>query len=157
MKRLSLFLAILLAIPILLGQSGLLAPTARAAADPVPPESSGWVLVSTAEQLAYIDQNQADYVGRNIRLTNDIDMTGYDWIPFGGNEHGPFTGLFDGRGHRISGLEIQGHTWFAAGFFGIVRGTVTDLGVSVQLEGGQYAGGLAGILADGGSIVRSYS
>ncbi|WP_158289508.1 S-layer homology domain-containing protein [Paenibacillus flagellatus] len=157
MKRLSLFLAILLAIPILLGQPGLLAPKARAAADPVPPESSGWVLVSTAEQLAYIDQNQAEYVGRNIRLTNDIDMTGYDWIPFGGNEHGPYTGLFDGRGHRISGLDIQGDTWIAAGFFGDLAGTVRDLGVSVQLDGGQYAGGLAGILSNGGSIVRSYS
>ncbi|GIP19483.1 hypothetical protein J40TS1_51250 [Paenibacillus montaniterrae] len=123
--------------------------------DPIPAEAAGWVVVETAEQLAYINRHSANYVDRNIRLTNDIDMTGYEWVPFG-DEAVPFSGVFDGRGHQIKGLTIDGGTLQFAGFFGRVTGTIQNLGVSVHVSGGTNLGGLVGYL-HGGSIIQSYS
>jgi len=154
MNRLNVPFAALLVFTLIFGLLAPAASTARAEGEPVPSEELGWVLVSNAAELIYIDQNQASYLDRNIRLTNDIDMTGYEWIPLGGNEAPPFSGIFDGRGHRIEGLSIGGGSLSLVGFFGKLTGTVRDLSVSVQAEGGNYAGGLAGML-DGGAIDRS--
>lgn len=153
MKHLTFLSAALLVFSVLFGPLAPAAPAVQAAA-PVPSEESGWVLVSTADELAYINQNQPPYMNRNIRLTNDIDMTGYEWIPLGGNEAEAFSGIFDGRGHRIDGITIDGGTLQFVGFFGSITGTVRDLSISVQVEGGIYTGGLAGTL-NGGSVIRS--
>ncbi|OXS60929.1 hypothetical protein B1A99_05185 [Cohnella sp. CIP 111063] len=154
MNRLNVPFAALLIFTLIFGLLAPAAPTARAEGEPVPSEELGWVLVSNAAELIYIDQNQASYLDRNIRLTNDIDMTGYEWIPLGGNDAEPFSGIFDGRGHRIEGVSIDGGSLQFVGFFGKLTGTVRDLSVSVQAAGGNYAGGMAGHL-DGGTIVRS--
>ncbi|WP_372632189.1 S-layer homology domain-containing protein [Cohnella sp.] len=154
MNRLNVSFAALLVFTLIFGLLAPAAPAVRAEGEPVPSEELGWVLVSNAAELIYIDQNQASYLDRNIRLTNDIDMTEYEWVPLGGNEAQPFSGIFDGRGHRIEGLSIDGGSLSLVGFFGKLTGTVRDLSVSVQAEGGNYAGGLAGHL-DGGTIVRS--
>lgn len=153
-RRLSLILsAILLAAQILPWGT----PSARANAEH-PPVIDGWVLVSTAEQLVYMNRHQTDYVSRNIRLTSDIDLNGYAWIPFGGNGTAPFNGTFDGRGHRISGVEINETDWSdpkqyeLVGFFGSLTGTVQHLRLDVQINGGANTGGVAGILSDGGKI-----
>ncbi|OIB01380.1 hypothetical protein AK95_28535 [Paenibacillus sp. LC231] len=58
-------------------------------------------------RTAYIYRNQASYLDWNIRLTGDIDMTGYDWVPIA-DEATVFSGIFDGREHRIEGLTIDG-------------------------------------------------
>lgn len=121
-----------------------------------PPEADNWVQVSTAEQLIYIDQNQEEYLNRNIRLENDIDLTGFNWIPFGGNEQAAFSGTYDGRGHLISGIKVIDNERENVGFFGSSTGLIKNLGVEVQIEGGAYTGGLVGLM-DGGSIDRSYS
>ncbi|MFB9277097.1 S-layer homology domain-containing protein [Cohnella cellulosilytica] len=154
MNRLKVSLRVLLVLTFLFGLLSRAAPAVRADDGPVPSEELGWVLVSNAAELAYIDENQASYLDRNIRVTSDIDMTGYEWVPLGGNEVDPFSGVFDGRGHRIAGLSIDGGALQLVGFFGRLTGTVRDLSVSAQVSGGNYAGGLAGHL-DGGEIVRS--
>lgn len=147
----SMIVAILLFSPL-----ASVAPVPRAAAATAPPEADGWVLVSSAAQLGYLNQNQEAYLDRQIRLEQDINMEGLGWIPFGGNEYASFTGIFDGGGHRISGLAIDGTGLRYAGFFGHLSGTVHDLGLTVQATGGEYTGGLAGYL-EGGSIARSYT
>lgn len=46
----------------------------------------------------------------NIKLSNDIDITGTDWQPIGcvsGNRNVFFNGVFDGNGHAIKGLTIK--------------------------------------------------
>ncbi|CAG7649828.1 hypothetical protein PAESOLCIP111_05960 [Paenibacillus solanacearum] len=154
MKRLSILLTLLLAFSVLIGGQGFLVPIARADAGSIPPEEAGWVLISTAAQLEHINQNQPSYVGRSIRLMNDIDMTGYDWIPFGGNENPAFSGTFDGRGHRISGISIHDVARTDVGFFGIVSGTIRNLSLSVEAEGGSSTGGLVGRL-NGGRVILS--
>jgi len=161
MRRFSVFLigAVLYAM---LGQTGYFTPMAHAADDLAPPESEGWVQVSTAEQLAYIDENQSLYLSRNIQLMNDIDMSGYHWIPFGGNGEVRFSGTFDGRGYRVSGIHIPLVSLQYVGFFGQSSGIVKNLGVVVGIDGGTFTsagttttGGLIGEL-DGGSIDYCY-
>ena len=94
-------------------------PVLRAGTTRFRPKRTVWV--GTAEELAYINRNQASYLDRNIRLTGDIDMTGYDWVPIA-DEATVFSGIFDGRGHRIEGLTIDGGALQYVGFFGRVSG-----------------------------------
>ncbi|MCM3260619.1 S-layer homology domain-containing protein [Paenibacillus lautus] len=155
MKKMSIFLAVMLIFSMVLAPLASAQPVVRAGYDSVPAEESGWVLVGTAEELAYINRNQASYLDRNIRLTGDIDMTGYDWVPIA-DEATVFSGIFDGRGHRIEGLTIEGRSRQYVGFFGRVSGTIRNLGISAQVNGGSYAGGLVGHLL-GGSIINSHS
>lgn len=161
MKRFSIFLMVVL-LYAMAGQTGTLAPMAYAAADPAPPEADGWVQVSTAAQLAYIDEHQSLYLSRSIQLMNDIDMSGYHWIPFGGNGEARFSGVFDGRGYRVSGVRIPIASLQYVGFFGQSSGIVRNLGVVVDIAGGTFTsdgttvtGGLIGEL-DGGSIDHCY-
>jgi hypothetical protein len=48
----------------------------------------------------------------HFRLTRDIDLSAEDWQPIGSEEY-PFTGVLDGGGHEIRGLN--------AALFGVVR------------------------------------
>lgn len=155
MKKMSILLAVMLIFSMVLAPLASAQPVVRAGYDSVPAEESGWVLVGTAEELAYINRNQASYLDRNIRLTSDIDMTGYDWVPMG-NEAAAFSGIFDGGGYRIEGLKIEGGALQDVGFFGHVSGTIRYLGVTVQVHGGSYAGGLTSHLV-GGIIINSHS
>ena len=155
MKKMSILLAVMLIFSMVLAPLASAQPVLRAGNDSVPVEADGWVWVGTAEELAYINRNQAFYLDRNIRLTSDIDMTGYDWVPMG-NEEAAFSGIFDGGGYRIEGLKIEGGALQDVGFFGHVSGTIRHLGVTVQVHGGSYAGGLASHLV-GGSIINSHS
>ncbi|MEC0259696.1 S-layer homology domain-containing protein [Paenibacillus lautus] len=155
MKKMSIMLAVTLIFSMVLAPLASALPVVRAGNDSVPAEADGWVWVKTAEELAYINRNQASYLDRNIRLTDDIDMTGYDWLPIA-DEATVFSGIFDGRGHRIKGLTIEGGALQYVGFFGRVSGTIRNLGISAQVNGGSYAGGLVGHLM-GGSIINSHS
>lgn len=44
--------------------------------------------ISTAEELAYIAANIETYYETNIKLMNDIDLTGYIWTPIGNYRNG---------------------------------------------------------------------
>ncbi|WP_080834321.1 Ig-like domain-containing protein [Cohnella massiliensis] len=155
MKRLTtIWVCLLLGLQLL--PSGWGGHTAHADESHAPPVEDGWVRVSTAEQLMSVAQNQELYLSQNIRLTSDIDLTGYEWIPLGGNGRPAFSGTFDGRGHVVSGIRVVDDALEYAGFFGQSSGTIRNLGVEVEIEGGVHAGGLAGYLS-GGSVERSYS
>jgi len=155
MKKMSIMLAVLLIFSMVLAPIASVAAGGRAGNASIPTEAGGWVWVGTAEELAYINRNQASYLDQNIRLTGDIDMTGYDWMPLA-DETTVFSGIFDGKGHRIEGLTIDGGTLEYVGFFGRVSGTIRNLEVTVHVTGGSYAGGLVGHLI-GGSIINSHA
>lgn len=155
MKKMSMLLAVTLIFSMVLAPLASALPGVGAGNASIPSEADGWVWVGTAEELAYINRNQASYLDRNIRLTGDIDMTGYDWLPIA-DEATVFSGIFDGRGHRIEGLTIDGGALQYVGFFGRVSGTIRNLSISAQVNGGSYAGGLVGHLM-GGSIINSHS
>ena len=42
-----------------------------------------------------------------VKLINDIDMSGVEWTPVGTAEE-KWTGVLDGQGHKITGLELTG-------------------------------------------------
>ncbi|MBE6641167.1 MAG: hypothetical protein E7619_06235 [Ruminococcaceae bacterium] len=95
-------------------------------------DADGAWLINNMDELFYFsnDVNSGNaYSGETVKLTADIDLAGYNWIPIGaGDVNGQwigFNGIFDGQGHTISNMKItKGGGW--NGLFGLVgRGTST--------------------------------
>ena len=84
-----------------------------------------------------------------IDLVNDIDLTGYNWVPMGtyvdyDTDCMSFTGIFAGNGHTIAGLTINNGDDMA-GFFGqIIYSTVIGLNVQDATVGGVFSGIISG-------------
>ena len=77
-----------------------------------PATTSKVISVSTYEQLqgmAMASTVGVDLTGKTIELTNDIDLTGKDWKPFGFDGTNVFSGTIDGKGHTIKGLSPNGY------------------------------------------------
>lgn len=86
--------------------------------------------------------------GVSFYLANDIALTG-TWTPVGNAALYPgdfFAGTFDGCGHTISGLNVQGQGLFAA----INQATIRNLNVSGTVSSTvNYVGGIVGKVQDG--------
>ena len=133
MKR---WIAALLSAVLLLSVSG-----AALAADP------DTVEISSAEDLAELSAlctSDAWSEGKTIVLTRDISLTGCDFLPI------PLlAGTFDGRGHSILGISLDGDA-STQGLFRMVlkTGVVKNLTVSGTLHAtgnGENIGGIAGV------------
>ena len=133
MKR---WIAALLSTVLLLSVSG-----AALAADP------DTVEISSAEDLAELSAlctSDAWSEGKTIVLTRDISLTGCDFSPI------PLlAGTFDGRGHSILGISLDGDA-STQGLFRMVlkTGVVKNLTVSGTLHAtgnGENIGGIAGV------------
>ncbi|HOQ33590.1 MAG TPA: PASTA domain-containing protein, partial [Candidatus Hydrogenedens sp.] len=126
----------------------------------LPPGSSVDLTVSTGLCPIQIDSieelqkigNDPDYpLNRDYELTQDIDASntiswnsGAGFSPIGtiGN---PFTGTFDGKGYKITGLYINRSGTDYVGLFGYISGKINNLGIeNCQITGKDYVGGLAG-------------
>ncbi|MCR4921231.1 MAG: hypothetical protein K5945_05925, partial [Bacteroidaceae bacterium] len=120
---------------------------------------NAWALEANGEGVYEIGsaQNLVDFsamvnsVSNNLKavLTTDIDMGGIDNFTPIGTEATPFTGTFDGQGHKLSHLTVNTNTY--AGLFGYVSGgaTVKNLILDSTCEINATNGGYAGII--GGS------
>jgi hypothetical protein len=138
-------------------------------------------LVASAADLAKVGSG-ADGCGAtdHYRQTADITLTG-NWTPL--TPVNPFSGVYDGGGHTISGLTVAGGSAFrglfsratstaqfrdltlagvdvagtseTGGLVGVLGGgTVTDVTVSGDVTGtGSWVAGIAGT-ANGGTLVR---
>ena len=122
-------------------------------------------LIKTAEDLVLFSKlvNFGNkFEGKYIELTGSIDLSSVcgegigSWTPIGCikdyykgsaytiKQNRYFSGIFDGGGHRISGLYINADTGYQ-GLFGYVVGTVKNLAVDGSVTGaGIYVGGIAG-------------
>ena len=95
-----------------------------------------------------VNDKHIDFSGKVINLGNDIALT-ETWMPIGTVDH-PFHGIFNGNGHTISGLKVEG-AYANAGLFGVVEeGTVKQVNlrdgkVSSTTEGANV-GGIAGCI-----------
>lgn len=120
---------------------------------------SGPIEIGTVDELlAIINDPEGSYI-----LTDDLDLTGVDWVPFA------FSGTLDGAGHAIlnltvteadaekgetvDGLHRAYETAFAGLFSRLVGGTVrnlTLLGLSISLETADaaFVGGIAAFADD---------
>lgn len=111
---------------------------------------------STLECLRLLEWNYAcqlvtsGNIDINFTLEHDVDLTGFDWQPIGEWER-PFTGVFDGQGHRITGLEID--FICDAGFFGSIGkgGLVRNLHLEGTVNGKGIIGGISAF-NEGGTI-----
>jgi len=112
-------------------------------------------LISSVEQLNAIGHNPR-LMTRHFKLVSDLDLADVSVYSIGNSDY-PYQAVFNGNGHEISHLQIEGVSQL--GFFGCIGigATVKDLGVvDVNISGyGLYIGGLAGI--NNGSITSCYS
>lgn len=94
----------------------------------------------------------ADYASAYYKLAGDLDLGDMEWTPIGKSASLPFSGVFDGDGHTISGLYINTTDTYQ-GLFGYVKtGTIQNLIVSGSVKGGNYTGGLVGCLQNSSVI-----
>lgn len=136
MKR---WIAALLCALLLLSVSG-----AALAAEP---DTADTIRISSAEdllELAARCTSDAWSEGKTIVLTRDISLTGHEFTPI------PLlSGTFDGRGHSILGISLDGNA-STQGLFRMVlkTGVVKGLTVSGTLRAtgnGENIGGIAGV------------
>ena len=101
--------------------------------------------IENGEQLAWLADtvNNASSVTKlYVELTDDIDLGNQLWTPIGKDSH-EFTGCFDGQGHTVSGLKVEGVA--DAGLFGVAKAaTIKNVVVQGTVSGTSCA---AGILA----------
>lgn len=99
-------------------------------------------LISTAEQL----DNIRNHHNQHFKLIADIDLSAYlSFVPIGIPSF-PYSGTFDGDGHKIKNLFINSSEDYAGLFKKIgTNGKIINLGLTgVDITGEDYCGGLAG-------------
>lgn len=113
---------------------------------------TGYKLVNSLADLEHVS---ADLAG-NYALGKDIDASATSngsYVAIG-NGNTPFTGQFDGRGHTIRSLTLQGETGYdnpvMLGLFGTLGATamVHDLNVNASVsvkDSGEFKSGLLGV------------
>jgi uncharacterized repeat protein (TIGR02543 family) len=82
-----------------------------------------WIDIGTAQKLIDLTYAEADLT-KNYRLTAQIDLTDLANFYGIGDDSNPFTGMFDGQGHTISGLSISAMDRDNIGLFGVIEGAV---------------------------------
>lgn len=106
---------------------------------------SGYTQIATVEDLMNISPN-----GKYI-LTADINLQGIEWKPIGSSAV-PFSGLFDGNGHKITNLFISEPRSYV-GVFGYNSGIIQNLkaeNINIDVTFNKkmeliYAGAVAGL------------
>jgi hypothetical protein len=116
-------------------------------------------LIYTAEQMNMIGVGYLDW-DKHYKLMADIDLSGYTGTSFNiiGSELYPFSGVFDGGGHRISNFTYGPASGYV-GLFGYIddaNAEVRDLGmIEPDINGSSLVGPIAGYLS-GGSMTNCY-
>ena len=123
----------------------------------------GYYLISNGEELAWFAAEvKSGRVDINGKLTADIVLNYTDnlvrwpdvkeplnrWTPIGDYDS-KFSGIFDGDGHVVAGIYINGGTiWSCMGLFGYIDGgTIKNVGVVqgyINAGRGNYIGGVVG-------------
>lgn len=85
----------------------------------------GYIALYTVDDLTQVRENlDGQYI-----LMADLDLQDMNWSPIGETADTPFSGAFDGNGHKIQGLQHTADKGVhgVAGFFGYLTGTVENL------------------------------
>jgi hypothetical protein len=117
-------------------------------------------LIHTGAQMNALGAEPSDW-DKHFRLMADIDLSASGVWPgpigyyHSATDHKPFTGVFDGNGHWISGFRWTSTDVNCVGFFGYISGVdaqVRDLGLMnpvVEAGTGVLVGALVGYLEEG--------
>ena len=107
-------------------------------------------LLCSAEHVNAIAETDGAY-GAEFVVDGDIDMSGIDDFNVIGDSGEHFEGIFDGGGHSISNLAIEGSHGEPVGLFGVIGEsaqvgnlTVEDVDIDVDMTGNYGVGGLVG-------------
>ncbi len=116
-------------------------------------------LIVVGEQLRDLSTNINSDSEVYFKMMFDIDLGGESnaFTPIGkSTTH--FKGIFDGGGHKISGLHVNSTSSSYKGLFGYIENaTIKNLGVSGSVtSSGNYTGGIVGY-ASGSNIESCYS
>ena len=99
------------------------------------------------EQYLWKPNRTESFEGVTFVLTRDITLTDA-WTPIGIDNQITFAGVFDGKGHSITGIELQSEDPYC-GFFGHLSGTVCNLNLEGNVSStGEYCGGLTGYVSE---------
>ena len=115
------------------------------------------LVISTADELrafAAEVNSGCTFVGKTVKLANDIDLKGAEWAPIMcpstdakkyPSGYAGFQGTFDGNDKIVSNFTVTDDLY--AGFFGYVRGgTVKNLTIdNATVTGHKHAGGLIAV------------
>jgi len=114
--------------------------------------------IATVEQLVSIGSD-SELLQKSYVLVADLDLDpnlpggrifedaliAPDDLDGVGSHRGiPFRGIFDGQGHTIANLHIEGRYGYDAGLFGILSGLVRDLNLTDVVVSGSPCGAIAG-------------
>ncbi len=117
------------------------------------------VTITTVDELKAFRNavnSGTSYQYQNIYLKKDLDLSNEAWTPIG-NATKSFKGNFEGGGHKISNLKVEGSNDYAGLFGYIDGGSVRDVGVEGSgVAGKLYVGGICGYLKLG-EISSCYS
>lgn len=126
--------------------------------------------VATAGDLQKLRDDSITGWDDSFILTGNIDMGGCTWTKTIGNGTTAFTGLLDGGGFTISGLDVSVSQTTTSAYAGLVGqlgspGKVTRIGFSGSVSASAttgssksaYAGGLVGLAASGSTVTYSYA
>lgn len=118
-------------------------------------------IITNVEELQQMKNDLDAY----YELGNDVDASEtYTWnegrgFEPVGNHTSPFTGVFDGRGHRIKALHINLPSDTGVGLFGYTSGAeITSVGLlDVNVYGNDHVGSLVGVCSTGSTISGCYA
>lgn len=116
--------------------------------------------ISSAAELALLAKNVNNgttYSRKTFTLTQDIDLSAHEWVAIG-DEYKYFQGIFDGAGHKITGLYINKPEARKQALFGYTfYGTIKNLSVFGEVTGRYYIGGVVGYNGKKSTIINCYS
>lgn len=116
-------------------------------------DAEGTYLISNGAELAYFANmvNTEAAASRSAKLTAEINLGNYEWIPIGEKSAKSFIGEFDGQGHAVKNLYVNNPAANYQGLFGNLKSgdnnavsTIKNLSVTGSVSGKMYVGGLVG-------------
>lgn len=103
--------------------------------------------IATPDDLRRIGQEPGWELSDSYRLVADLDLTGAPPLtPIGPDRTRNFTGVFEGNGHTLRGLNIGSPSNSASGLFGFVGPSARIVGLNLsaaKIEGFAAVGGIA--------------
>lgn len=99
-----------------------------------------------------------DFSGKTIILTDDMHLSsGINWLPIG-NFSNPFSGIFNGNGHDISGIYIKRESSYQ-GLFGHIKSSqISDVVLKEgYVKGLDNVGALVGYVSGEGNVIKNCS
>ena len=103
--------------------------------------------ISTAEEFSEISQKVSEgnsFEGTLIKLTSDVNLEGENWTPIGSEEN-PFAGVFDGKEHKITNLQLNNSDIEYEGLFGYNTGIIKNVTIeSAKITTVKFCGVICG-------------